>query len=221
MATPNLFTTAKVVPTTQANSKAPKKVEVEIEGLERYAALDSLEKIIKTLKVTYKGVLETSMIDHMVYEGRQIKRRPENFRGVEGAASASCELRKRSSASALSAEERMLLDKLGVEYEVVDDVVETFVINPVYKDDSALLEKVSKALSTVKGLPADFIQKVEGASRAIVDEKSLDQVFTKSDAAARQLINVVGTLAVKPTINVNPKRVMEIVSELMDGEDGE
>lgn len=201
MAATNLFTSAKVVPTKQATSKSKKKHTAEITGLEIYAQIEAAIKTLEGLKETYRVSCETDMIDEFLQEGRAIHRRPENFEGYEGIATASCELRKRSVRSGLTEAEIDLLQRHDIEMEKVADTVETFIINPAYVNDGALLGKVSAAISKVKGVPEDFIQLQQGSYKTVPTEKALDQIFAGPSAeVTRVLIKVVGTLALKPKV---------------------
>ena len=99
----NLFSTAstiKVEP--KKTSKADNKAKIEIEGLQDYTLVDSLEKNLKAIKETLAGQVKTQMKEIFT---RQSNKRPDNFRGIEKHASASCELRKRTIASVLTEEE--------------------------------------------------------------------------------------------------------------------
>lgn len=219
MASTNLFTQAKVVPAKQAKAKVEKST-VEIEGLETYSAICAVEKALKALKETYKGAIETHIVDQFVIDGTRAKKRPANFKGSEGSATASCELRKRSSISGLNDEEIILLNKYGIETSVESNAVETFIINPAYKDDQAILGKVSEALGKVKGLPADFIQMQEATKKTIVTDASLDQVFALPEKAVRELIRVVGVLAVKPTLaGVDVREALESLKDVIAPEE--
>ena len=99
----NLFSTAstiKVEP--KKTSKADNKAKIEIEGLSDFAMVVSLQKNLEALKETLEGSVKTQMKEVFT---RQSNKRPENFRGFEGSASASCEFRKRSIRSVLTEEE--------------------------------------------------------------------------------------------------------------------
>lgn len=216
MTAANLFATAKTVSAKKQTARKPKAVEVEIEGLEVYASIVAIEKTLKALKETYRAQIDEQLNEHFVNEGKAINRRPSNFKGREGDAAASCELRIRSSASGLSDIEQQLLERHGVETEVVETVTEAFIFNPEYRDRSDILEKVSEALSGVEGLPSDLIMKQEGSSKVVVNEDSLNKVFTLPKAVAEQLLPIVGTLAVKPRLETSDvrdalSRVLEVI----------
>ena len=106
----NLFENAVVAPAIQKSSKKGDKVEVTIEGLRTVAALDAAAKAIDGLKKSLRGSVDGQILDHFVNASTETKRQPENFRGVEEDASASCELRKRSTKSPLNEVEVKILE---------------------------------------------------------------------------------------------------------------
>ena len=113
----NIFSTAATVKVEPKKAAADNKTKIEIKGLEDYAMVDSLEKNLKAIKETLAGQVKTQMKEIFT---RQNNKRPENFRGIEKHASASCELRKRTIASVLTEEEVTALeaDKVPVGTEV-------------------------------------------------------------------------------------------------------
>lgn len=195
---------------TKVKAKAPatskkEKEEVAIAGIKKIAVLSNLltaiESEIKATRVT----VDTQVTDHFINKfgavyvnGKKIKDavKHENFRGVDVDASASCELRKRSSASALDEFQIEVLTQHGIETEEVGDTIETFIINPKYITDADLMGKVSKALSKIKDLPEDLIQQQVANKKTVTTENSLGQVLNLPPETARSLLAVVGTLAV-------------------------
>src|ERR1700745_1782314 len=105
----NLFDNAKAAPAAKKSLKKADKVEVEIECRRPVAALDAAEKAIVGLKKSLRGSVDAQILDHFVNASAETKRQPENFRGVEEDASASCELRKRSVRSPLNEVEIKIL----------------------------------------------------------------------------------------------------------------
>jgi hypothetical protein len=224
----NLFDQARgKVKAEPAKKKAgKKKPEHEISGLSDYCALIAVSKAIEALADTLKEDVTDKMTDVFVKEGSALKRRPANFRGIEGdVGSASCELRKRTSRATLSDADVELLEQHGIDFDTVEDVVETFVINPAYAADQDTLAKVSAALTKIKGLPADFIILQEGKQRRVVSEASVDGVFALGNQRlVRQLISIVATLAVKPTYKGTLEAAIAQISPLLqpteeEGED--
>ena len=158
----NMFDKAKTAEPKPAKGKKSKGREVEVEGLNELASIKAVLAALEGMAKTTEAEIKAQMLQEFVKEGCAIGRRPENFKGVDVGATASCQIRKRSSRSVLSEGEIELLEEHGVEYETIDDVEDTFVINPAYAGDSDLLGKVSKKLEGIKGLPKDFIQHQEG-----------------------------------------------------------
>jgi hypothetical protein len=207
----NPFETAKVIQPKAAAKKGDKGI-VEITGLELVAALDAAEKAIKSLKTEARAGVDDQIRDHFISEGIRTGRQPDNFRGQEGKASASCELRKRSTASALTEVEVALLTENGITTEVIEDKTETYIINPSYLADSELMGKVAKLLAG--NVPLDFIQKQTSQKKTVVTDVSVIEAFRSKNLA--DLIKVVGTIALKPKIETELATTFKLIAELVE-----
>jgi hypothetical protein len=193
--TKNIFAKAAIAPVKATPAKKSDKVRHAIVGLRNFAAVDEVIKSLTAIKTTIQAEVKQAQLTYFIVEGMRAKRRPANFEGFEGDATASCELRVRSSASVLTPEEQELLTENSISFEQSDKIVETYIINPKYAADQDMLEKVSKALSKVAGLPEDFIQ-LQSHKVATASEKSIDEVFALTDVAkVTALLPIVTTLA--------------------------
>lgn len=192
----SMFKNAKTIEAkTSTAKKRSDKEEIHVAGLEDLAVVDTVVKTFTAIQKTLATEVKDEMTNIFVGMGKQLKKRPANFRGIDGESSASCELRVRSSRSALTAEETEMLDDLGVPYETVVEKEDAYVINPAYFDDQEMLEKVSSALESL-GLPEDFILRQEKVEKKVVTEETVEAVFAKG--VADSLLDIVGTLAIKP-----------------------
>jgi len=195
----NMFAKAATINTTKpAAAKKSDRPEVAIAGIENLASIDAVMKALTALRATVEETVKGQMHDQFVIDGHKIGRKPDSFVGTENGATASCELRKRSTMSVLTDDDVALLEAQGITYETVETTKECFVINPAYKDDSKLLEKVSTALEKVPGMPEDFIMMQTGVYKRVVTDETVNQVFAKG--VADDLLGVVGVLAIKPKI---------------------
>ena len=211
-----MFDTAKKVNTKATGAATKKKAEITMVGIRKVAALSAAIKTLTAIMETVGAEVKDEMAAEFVRAGLALKRRPENFRGVDNDASASCELRARSTASKLSTDEVELLTKSGITVETVVTSVDTFVINPKYVEDMAIMAKVEAALSKVKGLPEDFFQKQDGKSAQVVGPNALDELFKLKANKVAELLPVVSVLAIKPKMEVDDlTKVFEIVNELV------
>jgi hypothetical protein len=195
----NLFASATAVPVKKSAKKAT-KAEVQIKGLEVYAALDASAKAIEALKDEARVGIDIQIQEYFVREGAALQAQPANFRGIDADASASCELKKRSSRSALNEQEVQLLSEAGIPVEEIQDKAETFIINPAYLADTGLMNRVGELLGRVEGIPADFIQKQEAKRSTIVSEESLVVLFKKTLAEIEALLPILTITSVKPTL---------------------
>lgn len=200
MATPNIFDRARnSKPDTKPKVGKSEKERVELQGLEEYAYIVGLEKNLEAVKETlYDGLVDELRTKFSAVTNGK---RPANFRGVEGHAEASCELRNRSVNSPLSDEEAKLLDDSGIEYEILEIVPERFVINPEFAADHALMQRVAKALESVKGLPENFIQMQAAQTKRVVSDETIEQTFTKDPEVIQAVIDTVGAFAIKPKLS--------------------
>lgn len=194
----SIFSNAKSVASAPKGKSKPKKKEVSIDGLEQLAEVDALIKNLEALREDLDRNVKDKAREIFIDLGKTA--RPENFRGVDGDAEASIEFRKRSSRSVLTPAEVEAFEKLNIPVETIQDVSETYIINPAYAGDSALLQKIDVALKKVKDLPEDFILKQEGVSRKVVGENTVTAVFSKG--LIRQFFDSIGVLAVKPKLDV-------------------
>ncbi len=193
----NLFGNAQPVVAKKVAGKKATKDEVQLVGLEQLTQIDALIKALSAAKLTLEADVKSAAFDHFFNEAQATAKRPDNFRGVEGDATASIEMRKRSTASALSDDEVALFESYDLVVEKSISVQKLFGINPAYAADDKLLSKVSEAIS--KFVPADFIVVQEEKSKNIVDEATIEKAF--SIKAPREIIEAVTVMAIKPKLN--------------------
>lgn len=220
---PNMFEKAK------SNTKpAPKKGkkekrQVEVAGLNEYAAFVAVEKALEGVKQALAANVKEQVVAEFVRAGSEKGVRPESFRGVDGEkASASCEMRKRSTRSGLSATEQEFLNEHGIAFEQTFDVEERFTINPKYAEDMDLLAKVSEALADI--VPDDFLEHQAPVSRHTVTDASVAEVYEyiarNNNAPAEELLRVVCTPALKPTIEGGDiSEALKTMNEILGGDE--
>jgi hypothetical protein len=212
----NPFATASVATSSVKKAKKNEKAEIQISGLRDLAVLDTVEKTVKSLKENVRIGINAQLTNHFADSGAKLHRQPENFRGVELDASASCELRKRSDRSVLNDQEIALLESEGIPFSEIVDREETFIINPAYAQDAKLLGKVGTVLGKIPGMPADFIQKQTAVRRTVVSDESLPAVFAKDAGKIAELLAVVGVLAVKPKLEATDiSEALDAIKELI------
>lgn len=213
----NIFAKAKATAPAapQKKSSKPEKAKVTLPGLEKYAAVCSVFKSLKAVVDTMAADVKSRMVSEFIDEGMKLKRAPDSFDGMEGTATASCQLRLRSSSSPLSIDDKELLDSKGIPVGENDKVEETFIINPKYANDQTILEAVSKALAKVKGLPEDFIQH-QKQSVFVATKDSVDAVFKLEDRnEIAILLPLVTTPAITPKFE-DAEKAFEIVESILN-----
>lgn len=208
-----MFDSTKKVAAPKSKAKAT-KTEVLTPGLQDYAAIVAAEKALGALKATTGEMVKSQMFVEMgVAKGG----RPDSYTGIEGAATASLELRARASTSALSAEEVELLNEKGIPTQEIVATVETFIINPAYAEDASLLAKIEKALKSVKGIPEDLFLKQDGTSKTVLAEGALDAVFKHDADTIADLLPVTSVMAIKPKLATDDLgEALKLISAIID-----
>lgn len=210
----NLFTNAKTAAPVKTAAKSKAKAEIEINGLANLAAVDALMKSLAAIKETLEAEVKSQTLAEFKSQVA-MNGRIENFRGIDDGASASCEFRKRSTASALNANDIDLLNQFNIPFSLNTTVESCYRINPKYTGDSVLLEKISKAISKVKDVPEDFIELQEGVSKPVVTDDTITMAC-RNPAAFDAVATVIGTLALKPKLDeTDTAKVMEKVKALI------
>jgi hypothetical protein len=213
-----MFSNAPVAVAKKPAKGKPTKVQVEMDGLEEYAALCAAVEALQGQKAVFEAKLKSEMSDRFIAIGCKEKRKPESFDAIDGNAHGNMQLRLRSSRSALTVDECEILDDENIPYTLDVKVEETFIINPEYAGDMKLLGKVEEALKSVKGLPDDFIQKQVGEKSNIATDESITAVFGKEPKKAAKLLPLVTCLAIRAKIKGN---FMPVIDRLMEGADAE
>lgn len=207
----SLFTTAQKVETPKTKGKKSDADEIQMDGLLQLAEVDALLKTLATIKSTLEQDVKAEAFDHFFEEAKKLQKQPPSFRGIEGIASASVEMRKRGTNSALNDEEVLLLKEHHIPIEKTVSTQRMFGINPKYEHDEKLLALVSKKLEKI--VPEDFIVIQEESSRQVVGETTIAAAFKSNN---RDLIETVTTLAIKPKLdNVDIKKILADVTALI------
>lgn len=180
--------------------KAAEKDTVTIEGLEDLAVVQTTIKNLEAIKAALELTVKDQMREHFIDEGKRLRKRPDNFIGEDGGATASCEMRKRGDNSPLKDDEVAKIEALGLTTVEREIVPERFVINPDYADDMKVLNAVSKALQGAKGVPKNLFLKQEAEVKVCVDETALDEIFRKKPEVIARHFDSIVTLAIKPKL---------------------
>ena len=190
-----MFSTAKKIEAKPTAKAKKDKVQIAVAGLSDLAKLDALIKAATAMKATLETEIKTFGFDQfMDMAGGS---RPSSFEGTDGDATASVELRKRGTNSALNEEEVAALQAVGITpfKQVVTNGL--FAINPKYAEDETLLGKVEKSLAKI--VPDDFIVRQEEVSKLVVSDEILDEAFRTAKPAP--VLAIMTTMALKPKLS--------------------
>lgn len=190
-----MFKAAKTVAT--AKPAKAEKLQVALPGLEQLAKINALMEALGGIQATLAAQCKEVGLDVLITEGNKIEKRPENFRGTDGIASASVELRKRASTSPLTPEQVALVELHGMKPFKQITTNKMYGINPVFAEDEKLLEAVEKALDGI--VPDGFIVVQEEKSKMIVTDEMLDAAFKKG--IPREVVETVSVMALKPKLD--------------------
>jgi hypothetical protein len=209
-----------------AKPKTAKKgaEEISIANLEGFAALTKVSKALKTVEATMSAALKIDINDVFIGQGIQFSKRPDNFKGIDGMAAASCQLKALPSTSGISVENQERLKKAGIPLKEIDTVTETFILNPKYAENAEVMNKMEKALAKL-GLPEDLFLH-QSNKRVVCDgDVTIDAIFNIKNASGDtdralilEMLPLVTTMAIKPTTSMSIKEafatVVEFVGEL-------
>jgi hypothetical protein len=197
-----MFADAKTLETAKPKSKKTQQERVVVAGLEALASIDAVIKSLEAIKAVKMTEVKDQMAEKFIKDGIDKNDRPENFRGLEGNAEASCELRARSSNSPLSDEEIAKYEEHNLPITKIETVVETFVINPEYLADVKVMSSIEAALKKVKGIPDDLFLRQQGVTKTVAGEDAIKMLFAgaATEEEVTEMLPLVGVLAVKPTL---------------------
>jgi hypothetical protein len=193
----SIFEKAKKVEAKPAAAKKTKQ-EIAMAGVQRLAEIKAMMQNLEAAAKTIEGeVKETGFAEFLAM---QTNVRPESFKGIDGMATCSVEMRKRSTTSALNADEVEILEKMGLKPFTQVVTTEMFGINPAYAANEELMDKVSKALEKI--VPDDFIVLQAGVTKQVVDDALCDAAFKMPAGEDRATaLRMVTTMALKPKLN--------------------
>lgn len=200
---PNAFKTAETVtvdvkkPGEKKNAKAQVAMGAD---LDEVARIDALVKALEGRKKAAEGRLKAKILEAFIVTSANKGERPDNFVGVGAVSTASCENRKRSTASALTDEEVEIITKAGLPIgeEVSLDIPGRFFFNEeVLALGDAVLEKISSALGKIKeldGIDVIKYQAPQKTSKPVVTDETIAELCKTRD------ISLIGKLAPMVTV---------------------
>ena len=207
-----LFKSAATLNEPKVEKSKSKLVNVEIEGVERLATIDALQKTLDAIRAESETPVKAATAQRFIAHIQATGQRPDSFVATEGTAEATLTLTRRGSHLALTDAAVALLREHGIEPHESEITPELFGINPKYAGDSILLAKVEKALTKV--VPDDFLVKQEKVSKFVVDESVLNAALEKR--APAEVIAAITTITCKPRLaQTNVGAILEFVRNLI------
>ena len=191
----NAVTTTVIEPGTKKS--AAKQIEMGAD-LTAFAACSSLIKTLKLTAEVYEAKVKERMSNIFTTLGLEAGSRPANYTGISDFATASCQLKARSSSSSLNVEDADYLRSKGMTVaEVVVDEGGQF-LNPAILSNPALFTKLQAALSLIDCGSEELVLTKPRTVKYVVSEESLSQVFTLAAEEAAKVLPMVSSLAIVP-----------------------
>lgn len=196
----NMFAKASKVAAKPTAAAKKTKQEISMAGIQQLAEMHAMMASLKAASDTLAGEIKDAGFGEFLTMTGSV--RPESFKGVDGQASCSVEMRKRGTNSALNEDEVAELEKLGLKSFTQVVTTEMYGINPLFAADEELMNKVSKALEKI--VPEGFIVLQEGVSKQVVDDALCDAAFQMPVGADRAAaVRLCTTMALKPKLNAD------------------
>jgi len=219
-----MFSNAKTValaPVPAAKGKASKATDA-IEGWEELCALEAVSKALEGLVALKKEAIKSGPVtDLLVTRGLALGRKPESLNPVEGDGKGSAYLAKRRANIALSEEELELLTETVGEaalpsyVETVEEAPALLAVNPAYAGDEALLRKIDKALSGVKGIPEDFIVQTEAKAKTVVADAAVNEMFKLTPEKLDAVFAILAGISLRPVYGAGLEKAWEAIKPLI------
>jgi len=208
---------------TVVTAKDPKKAKrtEPLAGVAELAALEHLQESVAAMIAMKKTEVLDAGLDIQINRGMNKKGRPDtlyvedngdgSFKGT-----GNVQVKRRSSASAVTEEQADILNEHGIPYQASVHT-ETYVVNAKYADDKDLFARIDKALSRVQGIPEDFFEIIEEDSKPIVTDESMDAVFRLGDKKLiKELLPLVSTSLVSGlSVTDNDAAIKSIEASIM------
>ena len=156
----------------QAQDEAP---ILQIPGLVNLAKLDRSCEVLDAMRKLELAQARSVTLGIMIASARPGER-PRNFKGIEGAATATHQLRKRGSGTPLSEQAESVLTEAGLPLGRKVIQPQTYRVKPEYATDARKVTIAGEALGA-SGLPDDFIERQAEVSFAIVTDETIEAIF--------------------------------------------
>lgn len=193
-----LFAKAKAVTAKPTAAAKKAKQEIVIPGILQLAEMKAMIASLEAAAKTLEGDIKEKGFGQFLNMTGSV--RPESFKGTDGKASCSVEMRKRGTNSALNESEIEVLESLGLKPFTQVVTTEMYGINPAFAGNAELMEKVSTALESI--VPEDFFVLQEGVSKKVVDDALCDAAFQMQAGENRtKAVRIVTTMALKPKLD--------------------
>lgn len=205
----NLFAAAKpsgpLVPE-KAIKKNKKHTVVFGTELDQIASIDAMKDALDAKRAILEQAVKAKIRSTFIGLALEQKGQPDNFVGESSIATASCELRKRSTKSPLTAPEVEVLTGLGVPIgkNVELDIPERFYFNEeILALGETVLQKISVALSTIpelKGLEIIKRQDAQHKKTDVTTDETIPAICRLPRDKMEVGLDIAAVLALKPKL---------------------
>lgn len=216
----NVFDKAPISELPTEDKVVSKRKEIWVDGLDEYAAISVLIDSLNSISTMYGNQIKTQALEEFSKEMMEIKKRPDNFKGVGQVSEASIEMRRRSSNSYLKHDEIDLFTKYGIPMEeeiIKEDLEERYFFNPDILSSQEIAQKISDKLLEIPELKDKKVimrqVKREGSVKKKVCDKSFDAIAQIENIdLVRRLLQLVSTLSIKPKLEIKDlEQILDLV----------
>ena len=212
----SIFDSAPVTATVKVSrSKADKREVHAVKGLSVLAALNAMIGTLEALVPTYDTMVKDESLSILVAEALRTGKKPETFNIVDTKSTGQYQMRKRSTASALTPEEIAICAAYGIPTVKNTKVEERFVFNPEVLADQKVMDKISKALTRIPELAGMcIIQKQEAVETTVIAEGAIEAACAlKAKDQMVAALGVAGVQAVKTSFDSDEmKDALEVLA---------
>lgn len=203
-------------PKVDTTSKAKKsdRVVVAMKHIADFGAIDAMKTILDSVGDVLEAEIKGEMQTYFIEKGCAAKAKPDNFIADEDGHTANCQLRRRSSASVLTDDELAILESKNIPVEPKEITAGTFVFNPAYLNDGALMAKIEEALRGIPGLPTDIIQEQVGKTVQVVSDASITAAFQLTPEECAEVLPILTTKSLGPKFNVIAGDITPVIDRI-------
>ena len=213
----SIFDSAPVTATVKVSrSKADKREVHAVNGLSELAAINAMIGTLEGLAPQFEAQVKDESLAILVAEALKTGKKPETFNLVDDMSTGQYQMRKRSTASALTDDEINVCKAYGIPTTTNTKVEARYVFNPDCLADQKVMEKISKALLKIPELAGmAIIQRQEAVETTVIAEGAIEVACKlKAKDSMVAALGVAGVQALKTSFDSDQvKDALEVLAK--------